>query len=468
MTCLLSACAFDRSGKADGDDVAVDAPELDAPSIDAPDDAAIDAAIDAPTDAPPDAACVPGCNGDLLTECTPGPTTRTCDLGCVPTGVAHCGALVPSNLPGTNDLQNVTAGLTFGAGDFLLDTATGVISDANGVIIRPASDTTMVYRMVSTTPPIAVLAVTQLTIPATATVYAVGLPSLIILSRGPVTIAGELDFSAGCTVGGNFTRRCGGPGAGWGGNPTMAMGAGTGCAGGAGGVGDARRTGGAGGGFATMGGQGAASGANPATMPSGLGTCVGASLIPLTGGGGGGAGDDSSGAVGGGGGGAVQITSLQSISVVSPSPADTADIWAPGAGGKAPSTANAGGGGGGAGGAILLEAPTVTVTNGRLTVAGGGGAGGRTTGANADGTYGRHDGVPAAGGAGDGFGGAGGAGATNSAMAANGTGGNMLDGTGAGGGGLGKIRVNTRSGTWTVPGGSLAVGDLTTGTLDIR
>jgi len=481
IVAAAGACSFNPSGSVDATTTGDDAHDVDGtlpdgalldgalpdgtvPDGTLPDGTSPDSALpDGATDAPPDAACVPGCTGDLLTECTPLAMTRTCDLACLPGPTPHCAELVPSNLPDSSDLTGVTGGLAFRTGSYLLDTSTGVISDRVGNVIRPASDTTIRYRIVSTDPPIAVMAMTQLSIPAGATVFAVGRPALILLVGGSVTIAGQLDLSAGCFVGADYTRRCGGPGAGWGGNATM--GAGTGCAGGGAGQGQQRRSGGAGGGFATVGGNGGAGGGNPEAMAASISNCTGATLVPLAGGGGGGAGPASGGSFGGGGGGAVQITSLTSITIASSTAVTPADVYAGGAGGKAPTSLGGAGGGAGAGGAILLEAPVVNLTQGRLTAAGGGGAGGRST--MNDGAYGRHDGVAAPGGAGDPAGGAGGAGAVDGMAAQVGDGGDF-DGTGGGGGGLGKLRVNTKAGTWVAGTGSLTVGALTTGPLSLR
>jgi hypothetical protein len=206
--------------------------------------------------------------------------------------------------------------------------------------------------------------------------------------------------------------------------------------------------GGAGGSFATAGG--AATG--NLTLPAP--TYGNPSLIPLHGGT---SGQTGGHLAGGGGGGAVQITAGERIEVFG-------KILAGGGGGPSGVTAwpTAGGSGGGSGGAILLEAPTVTMT-GTLNAngAGGGGADGSarfpTHGEDAN------DDLASGGEGGDGggctlhgylYGGDGGNGATSTSPAGAGEGGangngclnNPYIGGGGGGGGLGRIRINTTGG----------------------
>lgn len=109
------------------------------------------------------------------------------------------------------------------------------------------------------------------------------------------------------------------------------------------------------------------------------------------------------------------------------------------------------GGGGGSGGGILLEAPIVDVS-GKVVANGGSGSG-----CGSEGQDGRLDAAPAAGGANacsdqasQGFGGAGGNGGAGTALAENGSGvvtsSDGLVTGGSGGGGVGRIRVNTAPG----------------------
>lgn len=109
-------------------------------------------------------------------------------------------------------------------------------------------------------------------------------------------------------------------------------------------------------------------------------------------------------------------------------------------------------GGAGAGGALLLEAPSVQIAG---KIAANGGGGGAGTG-SLDGKDGQLDDLPTSAGAGDargGGGGAGGAGASVDGQAGVGNS-DYPDGNfaGNGGGGAGRIRINTTSGAAAVTG----------------
>jgi hypothetical protein len=189
--------------------------------------------------------------------------------------------------------------------------------------------------------------------------------------------------------------------------------------------------GGGGGGHGDRGGDGA-------TLTTILGGMGGASydditLTVLRGGSGGGAvaGGTSN---GGGGGGAVQIVSQSSIHIAG-------GVAAGGAGGRGHSDNSCGGGG--AGGAILLEAPIITVGASGFLIAGGGGGGGLANGNAAVSTNLE---------AGSGLGGlcdmnhrCGGQGAY-SAQTFGGSGQSFGSTAGCGGGGVGRIRLNTLTG----------------------
>jgi hypothetical protein len=214
--------------------------------------------------------------------------------------------------------------------------------------------------------------------------------------------------------------------------------------------------GGGGGGFGTIGGDGGAIGGGH----GGTGGAISGNetLIPLRGGCDGGN-IAQRGTRHSFGGGALQLTSLTSIEVRG---IVNADASLPAAGVGA---------GGGTGGAILLEGPSVILdANASLLARGAGGTAG-------DGT----DGVPQQ----DALsvpGGicktdtdqvtcsAGGAGASPTVAAPNAA---EFDGvtgianvsTGGGGGGLGRIRINTADGTFTPGSGALVAGALTVGTV---
>ena len=156
------------------------------------------------------------------------------------------------------------------------------------------------------------------------------------------------------------------------------------------------------------------------------------------------------------GGGALQIVAGTSIRISS-----FGSISAPGLGGGGECDQN-GQPGGGSGGAILLEAPTVTIT-GKLAANGGGG-----TSQFMNGASGSADDQPAPGGVGatDSVGGAGSAGAIvnggNGAGTASLSGGCTPGGLAGGGGGAGRIRINTATGSATIGATAIVSPSLTT------
>jgi hypothetical protein len=279
-----------------------------------------------------------------------------------------------------------------------------------------------------------------------------------------VAVEGIIDVAAGCPDDPG-SMVCGGPGGGEGAVLDQVDVA-AGCApGGNGTGGNGEDTGGGGGGFGGAGGSG---GATLAELSDGsiiereggpggdIAACPGEVLARFEGGSGGGYGEGyldgaPGGGNGGGGGGALRILASSEIRM---GPQNTpvprvAGVWAGGGGGQTAFDPNAGtgGGGGGAGGAILLEAPSITLSDVILAANGGSGASGGLSGeAPENGVYGTFSAIPAAG-AGEGVhaGGAGGA-LDSPAQAAASTLADQVDGTGGGGGGAGIIRINTRSG----------------------
>lgn len=197
-------------------------------------------------------------------------------------------------------------------------------------------------------------------------------------------------------------------------------------------------------GFGTAGAGGGAANGNVGASP---GTVAGTdTLVPLRGGCVGGF-VIGSGSIAGAGGGALQVSSRTKITVTVAGVVD-----AGGGGGQFFLV----GGGGGSGGGILLEAAVVAV-GGTLAANGGGGA--CSVAAGEDGRTtprpGSASGLAALGGAcSDPSQGTGGNGGTKDAgprAGGNATGSSTTIG-GAGGGSVGRIRVNTRSGTFTPTG----------------
>ena len=267
-----------------------------------------------------------------------------------------------------------------------------------------------------------VLYVTDFTLDAGSEFVVSGTRPLIIIASGTVKIAGTVRTPQTNTASGagGFPSpvnpgNCG-SGAGC---PSMGLGPG------GGGPGPQSGIGGGGAGYCGLGGLGSSGG-------GAKGVKYGSpEIIPLVGGSSGGSASYGNGPSGPGGG-ALQIVAGAAIVIEA-----TGVITMAGAGGYAGAT------GAGSGGSILLEAPMITV-NGALAANGGGGGG--SGGSVSIGQWGGVTATPAVGGgpggekAGDGSGG----------VTLDGTNGQpSLYGTG-GGGGAGRIRMNTLCGTVTV------------------
>ena len=208
-------------------------------------------------------------------------------------------------------------------------------------------------------------------------------------------------------------------------------------------------TGGSAGGFGTAGGGGGASGESGPGIAGG--PIVGNAMISPLRSGCPGAPGEAIGAVpggmGGAAGGAIQISSATVVSI-------GGEVYADGLGGRGGMVTPAftggaavatGGGGGGAGGAILVEAPTITVTQaGRLCAAGGGGGqGAAPMTPGGDGGSGTCASAP--GGSSSALGGFGGASSSSAAPGfdgGSGIGGASPSGGGGGGGGAGRIALH--------------------------
>ncbi|MBV8763115.1 MAG: hypothetical protein JO257_37865 [Deltaproteobacteria bacterium] len=391
----LSACKFSANA-------ASDAPHaIDTKSIDSQ-------MIDASIDAPPPPACTgmsATClNAVTLSTCSgpnATPVVSTCSWGCVSTGTAHCGQLAAHG--GAVQSSDFTAqgGAPLTLGTIKFNTMDGTTMPATTGYTAVLRGNVMVFRF------------SGLTI--TGSVSFVGPNAAAFVADGAIAINGIVDVRGPCA---NNTKNAG-PGGfngGNGDNPGSGMGAGAAQTG--------KNDGGGGAGYGAAGGTG-----NGGTAG---GASYGDQFISVLVGGSGGGGGHNGGHVGGGGGGALQLASNTSVSI-----GNSGGINAGGCGGgNTANDGNGGGGGGGAGGAILIEAPVVTV-DGSLAVNGGAGGGDTTNGAP-----GGLDRNMAANGDG---GGAGGAAATPAGQpaAAN---------PGGGGGAVGRIRLESRTGTVQVNG----------------
>lgn len=333
-----------------------------------------------------------GCNEDGTSE-----VSQQCSLGCN-ADMLRCIDVDPSNgLAKFLDVTAVQPDLNLGDAA-TIDTDTGEIV-VGGTRMAAATDT----ATQSSAPNIRVVLVRSLT---SGDVVVMGKNALAVVSSGDIRIQGVFAASAKRDTSGAGAFADGGcqgispPVA----SPPNAYG------------------GHGGGGFGSPGGAGgSAQNANGFRAGGIGGNATGnASLVPLRGG--------CNGAISANGGGAIQLVSRTKIVV-------SGAVAANGAVGR----------GGGSGGGILLEAPIVEVS-GRVVANGGAGLGCLANGEN-----GRLDAMPAMGGSGctvesgSGAGGAGNVGATNGLpMDATASTGNVYGG--AGGGGVGRIRVNAAPG----------------------
>jgi hypothetical protein len=296
-----------------------------------------------------------------------------------------------------------------------IDTDLGLVQDAGGALIDVPS--VVVLQNAGTSTIRAFIAKSFVFDETTI----LGSNAFAVVAAGPITIRGKIDASANHITPGPGAQEAGSPCAG---TSTMeapdcgiclrpAMGAG-------------------GGGNATAGGAG-----GWANGPGGLGGAFVASFYPLVGGCRGGAllDDSGTGVVGNGGagGGAVQLVSLESISLT------VAGFIDVGGGGGQPNA------GGGSGGTVILEAPTVSIDGASTGITANGGSGG---GCYLNGTDGATSTAPAAAPSCTYSPGNGGTGSAVPGWGTQCTGSCVLDRYGGGGGAAGRLRIVTKDGTY--------------------
>jgi hypothetical protein len=385
------------------------------------------------------ASCVRGqalrCEGSDLVSCggdDTGEVREGCALGCSP-GELRCRNIDPSNgLAVFLDAATSEPDLDLGTSATMNTNDGTVMAGGKSIVVRSAllaqtsAPTILVFIVHSLVANDVMIAGSQTDSKAFA-----------IVSDGDIRIGGVFAASA--------DGKTPGPGS---------YNDGT-CKGGNGGTAGAAFAGGGGGGFGTAGGKGGTATSDDGTGAAGAaGTVTGNPLLtPLRGGcdGGGGASITTSSA---GGGGAIQLVSRTKITITGVVAANGSTDLALG---------------GGSGGGILLEAPVIEIL-GSVVANGGGGASGCL---NPDGAAesGRLDATPARGGMGcDTNNSDGGRGAAGSLSAGDGLTvrvmGTRVAFAGDGGGGVGRIRINT------APGGIRRAGlfspDPSTGTVGTR
>ncbi|HEX7841952.1 MAG TPA: hypothetical protein VF469_30990 [Kofleriaceae bacterium] len=342
------------------------------------------------------------CNSDGTAE-----VSESCTLGCNATQV-RCNDIDPSN--GLGQYLDVTSGEP----DFDLGTAATINTD-NGTVMVDGKPVAMRSALVAQTsaPTILVFIVHSLT---AADVTITGDNAFAVVSSSDIKLGGVFAASAHGSMPGPGRYN---DGTCRGGEADTAVGQALGGAGG--------------GGFGAAGGRGGTATNDNGTSAGGAGgTSTGnANLVPLRGGCDGG----ELGTIAGTGGGAMQLVSRTKITVSGVVAANGSSFI-----------------GGGSGGGILLEAPIVEAS-GSVVANGGGGASGCLL--PMPGEDGRLDAAPATGGLACGNnnglagvnGGAGNSGAGNGAGSSRtGEGAVVVVFAGHGGGGVGRIRVNTTPG----------------------
>lgn len=459
LLCFVGGCSFNPPGS----DVDFGVGDLSGGSPDLPPGSGDGGGDRDMTSGP---VCVPAatsCLDDSTLQTCNGNGTATattmCPLGCgTDGGTAHCKVLVPTAPVKSGDLDG--SDLSTPAANtgtrFVFDVSNGAINnsaDANAPVrMKNSGNAREVHQGIAfrITNGVAIWSFKTLTIPAGVTVVfdnSAANNAVALVSSTDAEIDGTIDArgyqdATAMTV---CTSNNGGPGGTAGatsGVPAIGDGAG----------GSAAGTLVAGGGGAGYGATGGAGGIDPMAIVGTAGaagaTGGGAELSPIRGGYGGGYGA----ANGGGGGGGIQIVVNGTLTL-----GNKAVVNVGGCGGFA--GAVNGGGGGGSGGAVLAEALAIAIPSGATISAngGGGGGGGDLTGTTA-GDPGGAGGSVAAGGKGPNMGSAGGNGGAAKASATGqpGEAGSGLLGSGGGGGGVGRIRLNSQSGSGTLGGNTLS------------
>ena len=375
-------------------------------------------------------------SADVLRVCaTAGGSAvdTTCSWGCrSDDGAAHCALLSPS---GGSVTPTDTVGSDVGSATLnnaTIDQSTGAI--ANGATNRAAGTGVIGGIDFELRNGVGVFRFGDLVIQGNLSFTGTGPVALV--STGSITVTAAIDGI------GNCVGATGGPGGSPGGiGHTSAAGSGGGEAG------TDDTLGASGGGYGAVGGSGGDAGGELA-VPGG--PAFGDPTIAILAGGGGGGGGNGGNPFGGGGGGAIQLVANQTLTITAP-----ASINAGGCGGTSGTAVTDTGGGGGAGGSILLEAHDITV-NGWLAVNGGGGGGNYydnppCTTSTARGANGALSRTPATGVGGCAAnGGAGGAANLAAGAGLDGPYMGVGDYAAGGGGAVGRIRFNTRSGSAAV------------------
>jgi hypothetical protein len=423
------------------------------------------------------------CNGSTLVTCPDGTTEvmTACPLGCSTTGGPHCNVIHPRAPVTTGDFDATGLVPVTLSASIYMSADNGQIGPTN-MPLRQANNDANSYEVhqgigfhqvaiPGATGKMGIYTFKTLKVNASVVVNTYGANAIAIVSAGDVTIDGELDVT--CIGNYNVTVLLGAahpwvaaPGGGAGGQPGVAsVGFGTG---GVGGVNadNAHAAGGGGGGYADTGGTGGSMGA--ASTGGAGGMAYGdAMLTTLVGGAGGGAGGQNGSlnmSYGGGGGGLALVVAMGTVTLGAGG--STGGVNVGGCGGT--TNVGVGGGAGGSGGTILVQAVAVHVAaNGALAANGGSGAAGNAAPGTA--TNGKTGTLGSAAATGGQTGGAADGGNGGAASTTSGTNGGSTTGAGGGAGGsVGRIRVESQSGSATVDSGGAVSPGAAQGTVDIH
>jgi hypothetical protein len=419
-------CALDLNNR----NYCADPPELNSSGViaDTPPHLLDGAAPDSPAP-PPDASVSPEGstnNDDAGTDSAVAPDTGSGppDAGGGPAPDAAGSVDANAGSDGRPDAPSSTSSLSFTPSNF--DPTTVNFADAGALTDPQFTQGAGATVMMSDGTFANLYVVKSLIVDQSQTLTLSGTLPVVIAAQTTVNIQGKIVVMPG-TAGGFVEPNppaAGNPGPGAGGNGAVPPNTGSAAAGGS---------------FCGIGGLG---GASTGTSAAGGPHYSSSTLSPLIAGS---AGGNGACGLGGGGGGAIQITAGVSITI-----GPFGAINAGGQGGTAGCENIGGPGGGGAGGAILLEAPSVTILG---AVAANGGGGGAQNTQGQSGVSGMASNVPAAGGSPSA--GVGSAGPTIA-------GGDGIDAdAGAlfdvgGGGGAGRIRINTSTGGFIFDGGIIS------------
>jgi hypothetical protein len=386
----------------------------------------------------PSTCTVDTCAGNVLRVCNTAGMfeDQTCSVGCSSTGAPHCASVVPQSPILPADLN--ASGLV----PIVLAVTTTVHGDTGAIDGIRSANVSATTREINNgiafhiANGVSIFSFASLKVDDAIVVHLVGPNAIALVAAGDVELIGQVEARS-CPSGG-----AGGAAPATGGQSGTGQGFGT--------VGSQVNTSGGGAGHGDKGGHGAndMAVANEAAGGAIYGV---ASLNPLSGGssgaGGSFAGSVPVGGRGGAGGGALQLVAAGKVVLGGGNQPGGVNAGGCGGGqGAGGGATGSGGGGGGSGGAILVEAAAIEIrSNGGLAANGGGGG---SQGGSGSPQYNGGDASLSSMRAAGGFDGGGRGGAAGAPL---GESYDFVTNSGGGGGGAGRIRLNSASGSATLP-----------------